>query len=201
MQTVDRRIIRTHKLLGQALIDLAIEKGYDQITIQDITDQADIGYRTFFRHFNTIDDLLLSIVENIFVEVERLLGMPTLDELHQSLAARDATRGRVLFQYVKENEKIFRVLLLERGSSYFVKPLIKFGKDQVKTTFANENPDPLQLDLASHLMITSTFALIRWWLENDMPYTPDEMGEIVFDMIAVPVTTKLMETAVNNNEY
>ena len=201
MQTTDRRIIRTRKLLGQALIDLAIEKGYDQITIQDITDRADIGYRTFFRHFNTIDELLFSIVENIFIEVERLLGMPTLAELQQTLATHDTSRGCILFQYVKENEKIFRVLLLERGSSYFIKPLIQFGKDQVKTTFANGNPDPLQLDLVSHLMITSTFALVRWWLENDMPYSPVEMGEIVFDMVAVPVTTRLMETAVNNNEY
>ncbi len=196
MQVADRRIIRTRKLLGQALIDLAIEKGYDQITIQDITDRADIGYRTFFRHFNTIDELLLSVMEHIFIEVEKLLGMPTLAELEQTITTRDYTQGQILFQCVKDNEKIFRVLLLERGSSYFIKPLIQFGKDQVKNTFASGISDQLQLDLASHLMVTSTFALIRWWLENDMPFEPREMGEIVFNMVAVPITTNLMQIAV-----
>ena len=195
MQGTDRRITRTRTLLGRALIELALEKGYDQITIQDITARADIGYRTFFRHFSTIDELMLSVIENVLLDVQRILGMPTLAELQQSMVDYDTSRGRKLFQYVADNETIFRVLLLERGASFFVKPLIKFGKNQIKETFDGTVTDQLQLDLASHLMVTGTFALARWWLENDMPLTVEEMGQIVFDMVGLPVTTRLMKMA------
>ena len=45
---VDRRIKRTQKLLQEALIELTLEKGFDDVTIRDITERADVGYTTFF---------------------------------------------------------------------------------------------------------------------------------------------------------
>ena len=46
----DRRVTRTRKLLTEALISLSLEKGYEAVTIRDITDRAGVGYATFFRH-------------------------------------------------------------------------------------------------------------------------------------------------------
>ena len=43
MNSTDRRVRRTQKSLGDALIALALEKDFDEITIQEITDRADIG--------------------------------------------------------------------------------------------------------------------------------------------------------------
>jgi AcrR family transcriptional regulator len=39
----DRRIRRTQHLLAQALIALTLEKGYEAVTIRDLTERADIG--------------------------------------------------------------------------------------------------------------------------------------------------------------
>jgi AcrR family transcriptional regulator len=50
MDTHDRRVKRTQSALAKALIALTLEKGYDAVTIRDITERADIGYATFFRH-------------------------------------------------------------------------------------------------------------------------------------------------------
>ena len=47
----DRRIKRTRNALNQALAELVTEKAYDEITIQEIADRADIGHRTFYRHY------------------------------------------------------------------------------------------------------------------------------------------------------
>ena len=41
MHTQDRRVKRTQKLLAQALIALTLEKGYEAVTIRDITQRAD----------------------------------------------------------------------------------------------------------------------------------------------------------------
>ena len=51
----DRRIERTHQLLSKALMDLIIERGYDSITIQDITDRANVSRTTFYLHFKDKD--------------------------------------------------------------------------------------------------------------------------------------------------
>ena len=55
MNTDDRRVMRTRRLLKQALIELTNEKSYEEITIRDITDQADIG-NFENRHFLVLID-------------------------------------------------------------------------------------------------------------------------------------------------
>ena len=53
---VDRRIQRTRQLLDDALIELILEKGYDNITVQNIVDQANVGRSTFYAHFLDKDE-------------------------------------------------------------------------------------------------------------------------------------------------
>jgi AcrR family transcriptional regulator len=190
---VDRRVTRTHNLLGKALITLALEKGYDQVTIQDITDKADIGYRTFFRHFDSKDALLLSVVQDVLAELEGLLGLIEADP--RELLPEDAgKKGQILFQYVQEHENIFRVLLLERGSRHFLKPIIEHGRQKAqRTLFFPKNSSPLPLDMLVNHMVTSTLSLVRWWLENDMPYSPDEMGQHLLHIVALPTRSNLLK--------
>ena len=53
----DRRTIRTRHLLSQALVDLIKEKRFDEITVQDVIDRADVGRSTFYSHFRDKEDL------------------------------------------------------------------------------------------------------------------------------------------------
>ncbi len=53
----------------------------------------------------------------------------------------------------------------------------------------NEPPDGeghVPADVAAHHLVASSIALIRWWLEHEMPYPPERMGEIYRDLIALP---------------
>ena len=47
----DRRVRRTRTLLLTALLDLIVEKGYDEVTVQEIVDRANVGRSTFYTHF------------------------------------------------------------------------------------------------------------------------------------------------------
>ena len=60
MTKTDRRVQRTRELLQKTLIELITERGYDAITIQDIVDRANIGRTTFYLHYNSKDELLMS---------------------------------------------------------------------------------------------------------------------------------------------
>jgi AcrR family transcriptional regulator len=60
----DPRVRRTRRLLRETLIALILEKDYRTITIKDITNRAEVAYITFFRHYDSIDDLLLEALED-----------------------------------------------------------------------------------------------------------------------------------------
>jgi AcrR family transcriptional regulator len=44
---------------------LVLEKNYDSITIQEILDRADIGRSTFYVHFKSKDELLISGIHDL----------------------------------------------------------------------------------------------------------------------------------------
>ena len=58
--TDDRRIQKTKKYLAEALAQLIAEKGYEEVTIQDIIDRANVGRSTFYAHYESKEQLLLN---------------------------------------------------------------------------------------------------------------------------------------------
>src|SRR6266849_6503360 len=104
MEIRDRRVRRTQHLLARALIALTLEKGYEAVTIRDITERADIGYATFFRHYHDKDELLEDVLDVVHAELVDLLCPVTP-------GADPAAIGVLLFRHVQEQSEVVRVLL------------------------------------------------------------------------------------------
>ena len=64
MNENDLRVQRTRYLLQEAFIHLMAVKEYDDISIRDLTGEAKVGYRTFFRHYASKDELLQAIIDD-----------------------------------------------------------------------------------------------------------------------------------------
>ena len=61
----DRRVNRTRRLLRESLMKLVAEKGYDSVTIEDITETAELGRTTFYLHYRDKEELLLESIDAI----------------------------------------------------------------------------------------------------------------------------------------
>ena len=44
-------------------------------------------------------------------------------------------------------------------------------------------------EIAVHHIVASTMALIEWWLDHHMPYSPERMGAIYAELITRPAPT------------
>ena len=66
---MDRRQLKTRKAVLTAFEDLVSRKRYEQITVQDIIDIADIGRTTFYAHFETKDSVLDAICTDLFSHI------------------------------------------------------------------------------------------------------------------------------------
>ena len=63
MKKTDLRVRRTNKMIIEAFIQLVEEKGYDQITVQDISQRAMINRATFYAHYKDKQDLYDTIFD------------------------------------------------------------------------------------------------------------------------------------------
>ncbi|MBN8591896.1 MAG: TetR/AcrR family transcriptional regulator [Anaerolineae bacterium] len=167
MEKVDRRVRRTHRLLREALISLSMEYGYDAVSIKAITDRADVAYVTFFRHFRDKDDLLNQMLSEIVNEVEN--------------AARTSdlfTEGVYIFQQVQSNADLYRILITQPGTNRVLQQLKqKLVNHLRKHCMPLFQPGaPLPPELALHYSVMSLIALVEWWLEHDLCYSPEQMS-------------------------
>ncbi|MBQ9482873.1 MAG: TetR family transcriptional regulator [Ruminiclostridium sp.] len=54
---VDRRTLKTKKLIRDALAVLMTDRELQKVTVKDITDLADINRGTFYKHYLDVYDL------------------------------------------------------------------------------------------------------------------------------------------------
>jgi AcrR family transcriptional regulator len=171
MEKTDRRILRTRRLLGEALLDLIQEQPFDSITIRDITGRADIGYATFFRHYDSKEDLLSQQLEQIIRQLESVVGEHTDDYFQRE--------GTLFYQHLQENELLYRGLLGGHVNVQVIRrlrdALVRVIRPHIKGN-ATDADLRIPLEIAVNHMAASVLEMAAWWLENDMPYSPEDMG-------------------------
>ena len=178
MEIRDRRVRRTQHLLARALIALTLEKGYEAVTIRDITERADIGYATFFRHYRDKEELLEDVLDVVLAEL--------IDLLCPAIVGDDPTAiGVLLFRYVQEHSEVVRVLL---WSHTLLPRLIKVATQNIVNDHTPLPESSVPLEIAAHHIVTSTISLIQWWLDYHMPYPPERMGVIYHELITRPTS-------------
>jgi AcrR family transcriptional regulator len=181
-QQGDRRVTRTHQMLRDALFALIEEQGYDMLSIQDITERANIGRATFYAHYSDKEQLLLASVKELLADMHQhmpLLSTADVLEKQQSLSV-------FVFRHVMEHAHIYRALLNERGASIV---LVRLRADTGKSIEAlissvlAEARFTLPLDLVADYCAASLWALVQWWLKNDFPLSVEEMGQLYWKLI------------------
>src|SRR5258708_35082763 len=66
----DLRVNRTHKLLQEALVELAVQKGFSAVAVSDITKYAGVNRATFYRQYDYKFDLLNQYVQRVYKLLE-----------------------------------------------------------------------------------------------------------------------------------
>ncbi len=170
---------RTRDLLRGALLALIQEKGYDRITVQDILDRADVGRSTFYAHYRDKDDLLLSGFEDIrtVLDTERDAaerGMGKTSEFLRPMLA--------VFQHV-EGHRHFWGALTRKGGADLITRILRESVDELvrehfRSQFAGVKGDQVQLEAAMQFVAGACIALLIWWLDNDIPYSAEEIHSI-----------------------
>ncbi len=175
----DRRITRTRQLLTEALISLSLEKGYQAVTIRDITDRAGVGYATFFRHYAAKEALLVDVLETFLEELVHLV-------VQQAAEEDPVASGRIVFEHAQKHSELYLLLMASRGSSDLLDRVYDVATAGI-TRIAKPRPDAaVPFEVAVNHIIYSFLGLISWWLEHDMPYPPERMGEIYAELIMRP---------------
>ena len=177
----DPRVRKTRRLLRDALVSLILEKDYASVSIKEITSRADVAYITFFRHFESIDRLLMEVLDEGLAELQG--HIETLAKQSETSALE--TEGRLIFEYIGQKADLFRILFKSQSVIRVRKKVVQniaviFQKSCIPLARSGSQ---VTIAITSNHIATSLLALIEWWLDNNMNPAPAQMGKVYKSLI------------------
>jgi AcrR family transcriptional regulator len=170
-QTDNLRVRRTRKLLRAALIELIEERGFDRLTVGEITERAMVSRAAFYRNYND----KFHLVEQIFDEaIGALVGTMSDDER----PVRE--RWVSFFEHISEYHRLYGALLGKTGSPWFANRMRATLADIAKQHMPDAPVSPAHppaTGLVPTLLSAMFVQTITWWLENDRPSTPHQIAD------------------------
>jgi len=193
---MDRRIQRTRQSLRTALLELVKEKGYDSISIEEITERANVGRATFYLHYKDKEDLLLEEFSEMANEKAQALSeIPFSAWLQPEEKTGTARENRpappllIVFEHVYDNAELYYILLKSEKSSRIVERIRKISTEAiVKFVETKAETDPIQflfkvpIEFFAAFFSGAMLSTVDWWLEEEMRHTPKEMTHLFLDL-------------------
>ncbi len=206
----DRRRDRTRRQLREALFSLMLEKGYESITIEDITEKADLGRTTFYLHYRDKEDLLLGSIEDIAEDLKTKIFKAMQNQIsnHSDLRTRlfpGQTGIVMVLKDARENISLYLPILRGEGTPR-APAAIRQIIQQAAHDFFKENLSideskielPIPIEILTNFLSSSLLGMLTWWLENNMPYPAEEMAEIYRKMFFYGVGSLLSSNSGQN---
>lgn len=183
---MDRRQRKTREAIFNAFTDLLSKKDFNQITVGEIIDGADIGRSTFYSHFETKEFLLKEFCEELFCHIFDAENREKNNHRHIFDCTGSDGVFLHLFQHLQKNDNNILALLSSQNNELFLRyfrvnleTLIERHLSLFATQKSKNIPEPFW---KNH--IVSTFmGTLKWWIDNGMKESPERITEYFFIVI------------------
>ena len=172
-EKVDLRIIKTNKVLYEALIELLKTQTFEEVKVSDICEKALVNRSTFYAHFNDKYELVSSLINNfkesLISELNNIDKNISLKEYYLKLI-------EVFLTHVEGSEDIYRSILINNRNSIMMDMIYNTIAEDITPRVKNNVKDiPEELFISYHLGAIVNVGID--WLKNNKKYSKKEILE------------------------
>lgn len=178
----DRRVQRTRRALREALIELILERGWDDVSVQHVCDRANIGRSTFYTHFADKEELLIGSLDDL------RKGLRELAQIEASGRPLGFVRG--VIEHAEEQRRLFRAVIGKRSGhavqQRFRHMLVELVHEDLSAIVAS-GP---HLDATARYLAGALMETLIWWLDTRNGFQAADV-EKLFTQLTTPVLAVL----------
>jgi AcrR family transcriptional regulator len=187
---IDRRVARSREMLHQALLSLMIEKGYEEITVEDICERANVGRSTVYAHFTSKDDLKRRGLEHLRRElIEHQRSASSLADTN----VRGLAFTLTMFEHARDHIHLYRALVGSRGGAIALttirQTLCEFVRGEL-AEIRGKGSEAASREFAVQYFVGAFMAVLTWWLDRGAKPPPYEINAM-FQRLATQGVTSL----------
>ncbi len=169
-EKIDIRVKKTYKQLFKAFIELLTEKSFDELTVSEICNKAQVHRATFYKHFEDKYAYLNFVFESSLSEIE-LIGIQN-DSTPQNIKDSFMYFIRIIFEYVKKHKMIFEVVCSEKHSlslgSSFISAIESYCFSNIQKVLPNNTKE--SLEIFSAFYANAFIGVVKWYAHSDGNY-------------------------------
>ncbi|ANY66194.1 TetR family transcriptional regulator [Paenibacillus sp. BIHB 4019] len=176
---MDRRVLKTREAIMKAFIALMAEKNFEQITINEIADRANVNRGTVYLHYVDKFDLLDQCIEVHLVQLQQKC-LPNEE-------ATSFTSKELLLQtleFLEEHAFLYSTLLTNKSIPAFRSRMTELMFQQL-----GENIDMSEMnkdrnkEVLKQFLVSAAIGVLEWWITRSMPYPAKEMAEELWALL------------------
>ncbi|MBQ7049379.1 MAG: TetR family transcriptional regulator C-terminal domain-containing protein [Firmicutes bacterium] len=179
MKKENQRVALTKRLLRDALFHLLQTESLNKITITRLCQEADVNRATFYHHYAAPRDVLMEAATELAEDLKQISPPTILPSEAEQFMTKICT-------YLKEKADIVKVLFLCETDDDLASTLSDINQNIWEKDRSLIQKIPLDDDnmrLLSSFFISGAYQLIRLWLLEDIPKTPEEIAKLVCSVI------------------
>lgn len=182
---MDRRVIKTRAAIKTALDKLVKEQGMDKLTVSALAREANIDRKTFYLHYDSIDDLIdcaaSDMVEDIILTIDPdLLSVNPQEQVRKTLAHVNEKIGDdvELYAYMANNLSMDFVLgHIERALVHYAKTI---GVERLPRNLLDDG-DPGYY--RPRFYLAGAVSVYSEWLCSDRTRPIEDVAQVVADAL------------------
>lgn len=176
---MDRRIRKTQEAILDAFVGLMAEKDFEQITINEIADRADVNRGTVYLHYVDKYDLLDQCID---IHLNQLFEscLPSRNSTDDSYK----TSLLPIFEYLEQHVSFYSMMLTNKGVPIFRNRLQTMAMQSLeKQIDGSDNNSGINKEILLQFLSSAVVGLLEWWITHSMPYSAAEMVEQVWLLV------------------
>lgn len=175
MATIDRRVQRTRTALRMAFRQLALKyPHYRDITVKELTATANINRKTFYLHFDSIDDLAETFVED---SAEKILAILNPQDFKANLAQPGSIFDQLLHFY-HQSRDFHRVILLNDDYSFLARKVQDIVVDGLTTTIqTNYTLSKIDAQICATFLVHNIMTFFRLYFTGQLELSASELKQ------------------------
>lgn len=180
MQKENQRITLTKRLLKEGLFRLLKTKELNKINISELCKEAGINRATFYKHYNSPQDVLKDVENDMINDLKNLSDNPATIP-----AAIDYLESMCV--YLKERSDLVKLLIQYNLDTDLEKTFHKLNRASLElcgNITPDEKLDADSVKLISTFLCSGCYILLLQWLVDDIQKTPREIAELIFQLIS-----------------
>lgn len=187
MKKIDLRVKRTNKMIIEAFIQLVEKNGFEQVTVQDIADEAMINRATFYAHYKDKQDLYETIFDYALTVFTSVLNPTELVKGNRIKVKQIERVMSQIYSNIYDNRKFYLIIMDGSANEILRKKIADVLNEQYADIFnrlkITENDIEVPMDFIIEYMTSIFIGTLHWWLTTDSQMTPDHLAKLVIKLV------------------